>query len=148
MEKCWIDIKTKKCIYEPPPDKWGFVYLVVCKHPTYKNFLYVGKKAFTHKSVKRVKTTTSKRKKRVVGTKDSGWLNYYGSSVKLKAIIKELGTEYFDRFVLGYAVSKSDLSLLEVEMQIKYNVLRIDKSFNDWIGCKIFKKWIKETNSN
>lgn len=120
----------------PPIDKYGFIYLI--KGP---EKIYIGKKAFLH----RKKTALSKKarvgtRKRVsIGTKDSGWLNYYGSSKELLLDIQKLGKEKFERIILDYADNKAELTLKEIEYQIKYNVLRVS-SYNGWIGGKVFKK--------
>lgn len=123
-----------------PSDKYGFVYLII--GPEGK--IYVGKKAFQYKtkakmSKKDKKIVGNERKRVKVGTKDSGWKDYYGSSKELLLDISKLGKDKFQRYVLDFADNKADLSLKEIEYQVKYNVLRVD-SYNGWIGGKVFKR--------
>ncbi len=141
---CW-KVKENgkyKCLDAPVEDTYGFIYLIIGP----ENKIYVGKKAFLHKKRTKVSARAKKisgTKKRVItSTKSSGWLNYYGSSKELLEDIKLLGKDKFDRFILEYGASKADLSLKEIEWQIKYNVLRTN-SYNGWIGGKIFKKHLK-----
>lgn len=129
-----------KYLEEYPSDKYGFIYLIIGP----ENKIYVGKKAFLHKTKakmsKKDKQVVGNERKRVkVGTKDSGWKNYYGSSKELLADISKLGKDKFQRYVLDFADNKADLSLKEIEYQVKYNVLRCN-SYNGWIGGKVFKR--------
>lgn len=129
-----------KYLEEYPSDKYGFIYLIIGP----ENKIYVGKKAFLHKTKakmsKKDKQVVGNERKRVkVGTKDSGWKNYYGSSKELLADISKLGKDKFERYVLDFADNKADLSLKEIEYQVKYNVLRCN-SYNGWIGGKVFKR--------
>jgi hypothetical protein len=138
----WYELSKKRAkipLKEAPKEHYGFVYLIT--GPNGK--IYVGKKAFYHsvrkKVSKREKKVTGTRKKTSVSTKDSGWLNYYGSSKELLADIKKVGKEKFERVILEYACNKTDLALKELEWQIRYDVLRVD-SYNGWIGGKVFRK--------
>jgi hypothetical protein len=131
---------SQKCLEDYPSDKYGFIYLII--GPEEK--IYVGKKAFLHKTrakmSKKDKLVVGNEKKRVkVGTKDSGWKNYYGSSKELLADITKLGKDKFERYILDFADNKADLTLKEIEFQVKYNVLRCN-SYNGWIGGKVFKR--------
>src|SRR5690349_17117692 len=96
---CWI--YKKECLEEPPEGEYGFIYLIT---NLTNNKLYVGKKTFLHKTKKRIskrvikQTKTRKRVQR--GTKDSGWLKYWGSSLELKEDILRLGEENFKKEIL------------------------------------------------
>jgi hypothetical protein len=90
-------------------------------------------------SKKDKKIVGNERKRVKVGTKDSGWKDYYGSSKELLLDISRMGRDKFERYVLDFADNKADLSLKEIEYQVKYNVLRVD-SYNGWIGGKVFKR--------
>ena len=130
---------------------YGFTYCISVinskKIPTeIHNKFYIGKKAFTHKSKKtlskKAKLLPENKGKRILkGTKDSGWLNYYGSSKELNEQVKLLGKNNFKREILEFATSKSDLTLKEIEAQVKYNVLRVN-SYNLWIGGKVYKRYL------
>lgn len=143
IQDCWR-IANGKCLEIPPEDAFGFVYLIKCTHPNYKNYEYVGRKAFTHSSKKRVTKKEIKEtgtRKRIIRSKiNSGWANYWGSSKELLAVIKKVGHKYFQREILDFGRNKSDLSLKEVEYMIKYNVLRKKESWNNWASLRVYKK--------
>jgi hypothetical protein len=91
---------------------------------------------------KKAKQLPENKGKRVIrGTKDSGWQNYFGSSKELLEQVKLHGEHNFKREILEFAVSKSDLTLKEIEAQVKYNVLRVD-SYNLWIGGRVYKRFL------
>lgn len=134
---CWI--WNGECVYTPPPDIFGYVYLIT---NNIDGRIYIGKKQFLHKTKtrlsKRIIKSTKTRKRIIVGTKDSGWLKYWGSCKALNEDIKKLGVEYFSRQILGYYKNKSELAYEEVKAQIWYEVLFVP-SYNGWISCRIFK---------
>lgn len=141
MIDCWI--YQGKCLETPPNGFYGYVY---CIYSLIDNRIYVGKKAFTHKSRRKLskkdKLLPENKGKRVqIGLKDSGWLDYFGSSKELLEEIEKLGKENFKREILDFAKNKSELTLKEIEFQIKFNVLRIP-SFNNWIGGKVYKRFL------
>jgi len=143
VNNCWL--WKNKCLKNPPDGYYGFTYFITDKKNN--NKIYVGKKAFTHKSKKvlskKAKQLPENKGKRVIrGTKDSGWQNYFGSSKELLEQVKLHGEHNFKREILEFAVSKSDLTLKEIEAQVKYNVLRVD-SYNLWIGGRVYKRFLK-----
>ena len=142
--ECWMH--QKKCLEIEPEGYYGFTYKIMGSKKLPKELqgkIYIGKKAFTHSTKKRVSKRiikiTKTRQRVIRGTKNSGWLNYWGSSKLLLEDIKTYGKENFSREVLGFAKNKSELALNEVEAQIKYDVLRTN-SWNSWISCKIFRQ--------
>jgi len=140
-ENCWIH--QNECLESEPEGYFGFTYLITDKK---NNKIYVGKKQFTHKTKKKLskkaKQLPENKGKRVLkGTKNSGWLSYYGSSKELNEQVKLLGENNFKREILEFATSKSDLTLKEIEAQVKYNVLRVN-SYNLWIGGKVYKRYL------
>ena len=146
MEECWYH--NSKCLEEPPEGYYGFIYkITIFPHGDMPKDLwekiYIGKKAFTHATKKRISKreikTTKTRKRIQRGTKDSGWLNYWGSSLDLKADLKKYGSQYFYRQILEFAKTKSELSYLEIKWQCHYDVLRRN-SYNGWIKATIYKK--------
>lgn len=143
MENCWY--YKGECLYSPPENAnyYGFTY---CVSDLLNKRVYIGKKAFTHKKKtklsKKAKLLPENKGKRIAkGTKDSGWLNYYGSSKELNEQVKLLGENNFKREIIEFATSKSDLTLKEIEAQVKYNVLRVN-SYNLWIGGKVYKRFL------
>ena len=142
IENCWI--YKEKCLEIEPEGYFGFIYLITDK--LNNNKIYVGKKQFTYKTKKKLskkaKQLPKNKGKRVLkGTKNSGWLNYYGSSKELNEQVKLMGKHNFKREILEFATNKSDLALKEIEAQVKYNVLRVN-SYNLWIGGKVYKRYL------
>lgn len=141
VENCWI--YKNKCLESEPEGYFGFTYLITDKK---NNKIYVGKKQFTHKTKKKLskkaKQLPENKGKRILkGTKNSGWLSYYGSSKELNEQVKLLGEDNFKREILEFAISKSDLTLKEIESQVKYNVLRVN-SYNLWIGGRVYRRFL------
>jgi len=141
QENCWI--YQNKCLENEPEGYFGFTYLI---RDIKNDKVYVGKKQFTHKTKKKLskkaKQLPENKGKRVLkGTKNSGWLSYYGSSKELNEQVKLLGEHNFKREILEFATSKSDLTLKEIEAQVKFNVLRVN-SYNMWIGGKVYKRFL------
>ena len=141
VENCWI--YKNECLESEPEGYFGFTYLITDKK---NNKIYVGKKQFTHKTKKKLskkaKQLPENKGKRILkGTKNSGWLNYYGSSKELNEQVKLLGEDNFKREILEFAISKSDLTLKEIESQVKYNVLRVN-SYNLWIGGRVYRRFL------
>ena len=141
MNNCWI--YKNECLGSEPEGYFGFTYLITDKK---NNKIYVGKKQFTHKTKKKLskkaKQLPENKGKRILkGTKNSGWLNYYGSSKELNEQVKLLGENNFKREILEFATSKSDLTLKEIEAQVKFNVLKVN-SYNLWIGGKVYRRFL------
>lgn len=134
---CWTH--KSKCLYEPPEGEFGYVYLITNKKD---GKIYVGKKQFTHatkaKLSKKVIKSLNTRKRVVRGTKDSGWLSYFGSSKALLADIQLLGESNFSREILCFCKNKSELTYMEIHWQIHKEVF-FNPSYNGWIGGKVFK---------
>lgn len=142
---------TDKQISEFEELYYGFTYCITVKRNNnlpkdIVGKIYVGKKQFTHKTKKKLskkakKEPENKGKRVIRGTKNSGWLNYYGSSKELNEQIKLFGHHNFKREILEFATNKSDLTLKEIEAQVKFNVLRIN-SYNLWIGGKVYRRYL------
>lgn len=153
---CWI--WEGQCLETEPEGYYGFIYLIKFhgKHLTAKQkkeleyplgSIYVGKKCFTHKTKsklsKKAKLKPENKGKRIIrSTKNSGWMEYYGSSLNLKAFIAKCGKENFSREVLCLCTSKSELTYQEVVKQIEYRVLEVD-SFNAWISAKVWRSHLQ-----
>lgn len=111
---------------------YGFVYQI-------KNLLtgklYFGKKQFTFRKTKVIKG----KKKRIVV--ESDWREYYGSSESLQSDINVQGKENFERTILKFCTSKSELSYYEAKIQFEHDVLLYpDKFYNSWISVKVSGK--------
>jgi hypothetical protein len=122
----------------------GFVYKIT---NTQNNMIYFGKKLLHSTRTKKLTKKELieipvKRGKRPVSkkvTSESNWINYYGSSKKLLADIKETGEQFFEREILYACFNKQSLSYLETRVQMEHRVLEnSDKFYNDNILGKFF----------
>lgn len=118
-------------------DYIGFVYVITDKR---NNKKYVGKKLFTSK--RRLPPLKGKMRKRTV-LKESDWMQYYGSSDEVKALVEELGPDNFHREILHLCESKGVMSYLEAKEQFDRNVLLSDDYYNGIINCKIHRSHVK-----
>lgn len=130
-----------------PEDCVGFVYLITNLTTGKK---YIGKKLAkfkktTYKVVK-LKNGTKKRKK-IRGTIDSDWQEYYGSSDNLAKDILALGTQNFKREILYYCKSKAECSYIEAREQFNRRVLESDDYYNGHIQVRVHKSHIIKTFS-
>ena len=129
-----------------PKNTYGFVYKTT-HIPSGK--AYIGKKVLVHN--KKVKVTKKDlllyegvkgRKpthKRV--SKESDWLNYYGSNKHLKLLVESESPDHFERYIMKVATTKKLLTYYETQYQFLYRVLeKPDDFFNDNILGKFFKK--------
>lgn len=125
-----------------PADTVGFVYLITNLVTGKK---YIGKKLAkfkktTYKVVK-LKNGTKKRKK-IRGTIDSDWQEYYGSSDNLAKDILVLGISNFKREILYYCKSKAECSYIEAREQFSRQVLESDEYYNGHIQVRVHKSHI------
>ncbi len=148
-----------KCCNEPLEGFYGFTYKITfhgkkLKAKDKKNLeypigsIYIGKKAFTHaKKVrlsKKAKLLPENKGKRTLRTtKDSGWRNYFGSSLELKSFISKIGEENFSREILKFNKTKARNTYEELKAQIIYKVLEIP-SFNKWVGGRVYKSQLQD----
>lgn len=117
----------------------GFVYRITGPDGR----IYIGKKVL-HTSRKtriskkeKLETATRKTFKRV--TKESDWMDYYGSCKELKDDVKKLGRQHFTREILVLCCTKKYLSFCELEYQIKNDVLKTN-SYNGNILSRYFER--------
>ena len=138
------EISSLDDILKIEPNAIGFIYKITNRglNKDHDKF-YIGKKALEHhrktKITKKEKLTTGTRKKSKRISKDSGWLDYYGSSLELKADIKKYGVKNFKREILTFCTSKKELSYRELEMQVKLDVL-VENSYNGNVAGKFYRK--------
>jgi hypothetical protein len=130
-------------INELPEDCVGFVYLITNLTTGKK---YIGKKLAkfkktTYKTIK-LKNGTKKRKK-IRGTIDSDWKEYYGSSDLLSKDIQTLGTSNFKREILYFCKSKAECSYIEAKLQFEHRVLESDEFYNGHIQVRVHGSHIK-----
>jgi len=118
-------------------DYIGFVY-VICELSSNKK--YVGKKLF--KSKRKLPPLKGKTRKRTV-IKESDWMDYYGSSDEVKALVETLGASNFHREILHLCMSKGEMSYLEAKEQFDRDVLLSSEYYNGIINCKIHRNHVK-----
>jgi hypothetical protein len=126
-----------KPITELPDDCAGFVYLITNLE---SGRMYVGKKLSKFKTT-RYKMHTQKNgkkiKKRLRGTKDSGWRDYWGSSDALSSDISKFGKEKFKREILYYCRTKAECNYVEAREQFARRVLESDLYYNGHIRVRV-----------
>jgi len=115
----------------------GFVYVISELSSSKK---YVGKKLF--KSKRKLPPLKGKTRKRTV-IKESDWVDYYGSSDEVKALVETLGASNFHREILHLCMSKGEMSYLEAKEQFDRDVLLSSEYYNGIINCKIHRNHVK-----
>lgn len=123
-------------------DYIGFVYIITDLSNDKK---YVGKKLFQSK--RRLPPLKGKTRKRVV-IKESDWMDYFGSSEEVKAILEENGRDNFKREILHLCESKGVMSYLELYEQITRHVLLRDDYYNGIVQAKIHKSHVKNISKD
>ena len=97
------------------------------------------KKKLTKKELSELSGPGRKPTKKLV-TSESNWIDYWGSNKGILQEIKEEGTDYFRKEILKFCYNKKQLTYWEVHYQCVENVLLTDKSYNDNILAKFFRK--------
>jgi len=127
-----------------PPGCIGFVYEI--KNIKTGKF-YIGRKSIFSNTKKKLTkkelaehTGPGKKPTKKLVTKESDWENYWGSNKVLLAEIKENGTSDFRKEILKFCFNKKQLTYWELHFQCKCEVLFSDKSYNDNILAKFFRK--------
>jgi len=118
-------------------DYIGFVYIITDKQTNKK---YVGKKKFISKT--RRAPLKGKKRKRIF-IKESDWMDYFGSSEEVKALVEEHGRDNFHREILHLCRALGEMSYLELKEQVDREVLLSDEYHNAFIGCKIHATHVK-----
>ena len=134
----WVDYSCEGNFHleaNPPNDETiGFVYLIECK-----GMRYIGKKMlFSHRTLPALKG--QKRKRKIV--KDSDWRTYTGSSKSLNAEIKK-GAR-IERTILYWGESKSELSYVELRLQMDCDALQSDLYHNGILNVRLPRLKLKK----
>lgn len=122
----------------------GFVYKIT-NIKTGK--FYIGKKSLYSNTKKRL---TKKELAELEGPgkkpvfkrviKETNWLEYWGSNKTLLEELKADGSAHFRKEILQLCYNKKQLTYWEMHHQCVQGVLTTDKSYNDNILAKFFRK--------
>ena len=123
---------------ETPDEFQGFVYMVTEKDTGKK---YIGKKFFWKPKTLPI---TKTRKRRVRTRAESNWREYYGSSKEVQSLVESKGKDNYKREILRLCKTKGECSYYEAKLQFQYDVLLSDEYYNEFIGCKIHAKHIRD----
>jgi len=123
---------------ETPEEFQGFVYMVTEKDTGKK---YIGKKFFWKPKTLPI---TKTRKRRVRTRAESNWREYYGSSKEVQSLVESKGKDNYKREILRLCKTKGECSYYEAKLQFQYDVLLSDEYYNEFIGCKIHAKHIRD----
>ena len=123
---------------ETPDEFQGFVYMVTEKDTGKK---YIGKKFFWKPKILPI---TKTRKRRVRTRAESDWREYYGSSKEVQSLVESKGRDNYKREILRLCKTKGECSYYEAKLQFQYDVLLSDEYYNEFIGCKIHAKHIRD----
>jgi len=125
--------------FDQTPDEFqGFVYMVTEKDTGKK---YIGKKFFWKPKTLPI---TKTRKRRVRTRAESDWRKYYGSSKEVQSLVESKGKDNYKREILRLCKTKGECSYYEAKLQFQYDVLLSDEYYNEFIGCKIHAKHIRD----
>lgn len=149
MSKTWFTYKEGQVVEYDSVDKFpenciGFVYKIT-NIKTGK--FYIGKKSLfsnvrkklTKKELAEYSGPGRKPTKKLV-TSESNWIDYWGSNKGILQEIKEEGTDNFRKEILKFCFNKKQLTYWEVHYQCVNEVLLTDKSYNDNVLAKFFRK--------
>ena len=117
---------------EIPKGMEGFVYLIT-NLTNHKK--YIGKKHFWTRQKDR---KTGRRK-----TKESDWIDYWGSCDELKENVKELGKDKFSREILYIFPHKKSMSYYETMEQFKRDVILREDYYNTNVEGKFFSSEVE-----
>lgn len=137
-------VKEYDSVDKFPENCIGFVYKIT-NIKTGK--FYIGKKSLysnvrkklTKKELAELTRPGRKPTKKLV-TSESNWLVYWGSNKGILQEIKEEGTDSFRKEILKFCFNKKQLTYWEVHYQCINEVLLTDKSYNDNVLAKFFRK--------
>jgi hypothetical protein len=149
MVKNWFTFDGDELIEYDSVDKFpkgciGFVYEIT---NTRTGKFYIGKKSLFSNTKKRLTkkeiaehTGPGKKPTKKLVTKESNWLDYWGSNKTMLKEIEESGTDIFRRKILKFCFNKKQLTYWEVHFQCVFNVLLIEDSYNDNVLAKFFRR--------
>ena len=122
-------------------DFFGYVYCITNLQTGKK---YIGRKYFTQ----RRKPRSGKSKRRV--TSESDWKKYYGSSPELKADVKQLGKENFEREIISLHKTLGKVNYEETKQLFLNNVLieALDDGTPAYYNSNILGRYMRKDYGN
>ena len=137
-------VKEYDSIDKFPENCIGFVYKIT-NIKTGK--FYIGKKSLYSNVRKKLtkkelaeQTGPGRKPVKKLVTTESNWLNYWGSNKGILQEIKEEGTDSFRKEILKFCFNKKQLTYWEIHYQCVFEVLLTDKSYNENINSRYFRK--------
>ena len=116
----------------------GFVYEIT---DTSNGKKYIGKKKLS--STRTLKPLKGQKRKRKV-VSESDWMDYYGSSEEVKALVEEFGADRFHRKILRLCKTTAEMSYYEMKEQVDRDVLlKPDEYYNAFVGARIHRNHLK-----
>jgi len=112
-------------------DFYGFVYRITNLVTGYD---YVGRKYF--KTIRKLKPLIGRKNKRHK-SKETDWLEYWGSSKRLTEDIEALGKENFKREIICLCNTRGETNYMEAKIQFNEDVLLNPQNYNGIIAIKI-----------
>lgn len=132
-----------------PQGAYGFIYLITNLETEDK---YIGKKCLYSfkKVIERVPGKGKRTKKQITYIpKEADWQRYWGSNIDLKAQIKALGKEKFQKEILYFVYSKAELTYYETKELFSRGVIEPgSKYLNDNILGKFYRKLFYHDSEN
>lgn len=116
----------------------GFVYEIT---DTFNGMRYIGKKKLS--STRTLKPLKGQKRKRKIVT-ESDWMDYYGSSEEVKALVEEFGRDRFQRKILRLCKTTAEMSYYELKFQLECDaLLKPDEYYNAFVGARINRSHLK-----
>jgi len=149
MSQNWFTYENGKVVeydsvFKFPQNCVGFVYKITNiqtgKFYIGRKSLYSNTKKRLTKAEKALQTGPGRKptSKRVIA--ESNWINYWGSNKTILQEIKDGGTTNFKKEIVKFCYNKKQLTYWELHYQCVNEVLLTDKSYNDNIAAKYFRR--------
>lgn len=126
----------------------GFVYKIT---NVKTGRFYIGKKSLFSNTKKKLTkkelaehTGPGKKPTKKLVTKESNWLDYWGSNKTLLEEVQKTKVKDFNREIIKFCFNKKQLTYWEVHFQCINEVLLSEMSYNDNVLAKFFRRDLVE----